>query len=516
VTESHETTRITRRGLSLVLRLAIALGLVGSLLWAGYTWWEISHSRADFLLNTARILSEAEQNLGDVTDQLIDDAETSRDILVSTLVQAGEDRLVDAPLSLYRDEAAIKAAILHRWKALAVSKLKVARQVNFEIRHRVREDVRGRMATMKEAGRSRAGELVDAATRRSLATAACVAGALILVFSISLYLTVIRPVRTLTRSARRIEKGDLEHRVVMHSTDEFGTLAATFNAMVSSLQNALNEVEALNVDLENRVAEKTAALEHTVEETREANARLERALEDLRDTQSQLLHAEKMSAIGTLAGGIAHEFNNMLGGIMGSAEAALEEEDLGPESRQAVNVIRRTASRACIITENLLRFARPTEEDAVPVDIVSMVADGMHLAETEARKRSVTLRQEADERTRHTRVPGEMHQVVLNLLVNAIHASPDGGVVTVKSGVHAGSIRITVEDEGEGIPEEHRDKVFDPFFTTRKPTGGTGLGLSVSYGIVERNGGTLGFEAREGGGTRFTIQLPAPQQEPGS
>ena len=498
----------------MVFRLALALGLVGSLLWAGYTWHEITRGRTDFLSSNDRILEDADRNLGQVTEWLMDESDITRDTLVNSLLESGEWNLADAPLSLYRNEAAVKTAILERWRSLADRKRAVGQATTFEIQNRVRQDVKKRLAAMKAAGRDRAQAMVDAATWRSILTAAGVAGALILAFGIALYLTVIRPVRTLTRAARRIQEGDLEHRVESGRTDEFGVLAASFNAMVTSLQNAMAEVEALNVALENRVAEKTAALEHTVAETREANTRLERALEDLRATQTQLVHAGKMSAIGTLAGGIAHEFNNLLGGILGSAEAAMEEEDLGPESRQAVEMIRRTAGRANLITENLLRFARPSEDAAAAADIRSVVADGMQLAKTEARKRRIQLVLEDAGLPDGTRVPGEMHQVVVNLLVNAIHASQKGGTVTVRLEADAGAVRLLVEDEGEGIPEVHREKIFDPFFTTRGPSGGTGLGLSVSYGIVERGGGTLDFKAREGGGTRFVVELPRPAPDP--
>ncbi len=508
MTRTRESATAPRQGPSLVFRLAIGLGLLGSLLWAGYTWYEITHGRTDFLSSTDRILEDTDRNLDQVTEWLMDESDTTRDTLLNSLLESGEWNLADAPLSLYRNEAAVKTAILERWRSLADRKREVGQATTFEIQNRVGQDVKKRLAAMKAAGRDRAEAMVDAATRRSLLTAAGVAVALILVFGIALYLTVIRPVRTLTRAARRIQKGDLDHRVETGRTDEFGVLAASFNAMVTSQQEAMAEVEALNVDLENRVTEKTAALEHTVAETREANTRLEKALEDLRATQTQLVHAEKMSAIGTLAGGIAHEFNNLLGGILGSAEAAMEEEDLGPASRQAVEMIRRTAGRANLITENLLRFARPSEDAAGPADIRSVVADGMQLAETEARKRRVQLVREDADLPPATRVPGEMHQVVVNLLVNAIHASPEGGTVTVRLMADAGAVRLQVEDEGEGIPEAHREKIFDPFFSTKGPSGGTGLGLSVSYGIVERSGGTLDFEVREGGGTRFVVELP--------
>ena len=461
------TPPLPHHGLPLVLRLALGLGLVGSLLWAGYTWYEIATARSAFHRNTATILDAAELNLSEVTDHLIDTTEVYRDTLVDSILQAGEWQLADAPLSLYPDETAIKQAILARWKSRANMKREAAREVNRLIRASVRDDVRERVAALTRAQRAQAEDLVDAATRRSLLTAAVVALALILAFSVALYLNVVRPVRALTRAARRIAEGALDSRAAITRTDEFGVLAHAFNAMVSSLQHALAEVEALNADLGRRVEEKTEALAQTVAKTREANVQLTRALDDLKATQQRLVQAEKMSAIGTLAGGVAHEFNNLLGGIMGSSEAALEEEDLGPESRRAVEVIRRTAERACLITQNLLRFARPPEDALAPADLASLVRDGLKLAETEARKRRVELVLDTSRFEGSTHVPGELHLVVLNLLVNAIHASPEGRTVTVGLTIAENVVRITVDDEGHGIPADVAEKIFDPFFSTQ-------------------------------------------------
>jgi signal transduction histidine kinase len=498
-----------RRGASLVFRLALGLGLLGAVLWAGYTYYEITTARSAFHEITDDLLDDAARNIDRVTEDLVNTTEVYRDTLVDSILRAGEDQLANSPLSLYPDEAAVKQAILVRWKARFDMKRAASREVDRVIRTRVRDEVEQRLAEMKRTRRDQAAQLVDAATRRSLMSAALVAVALIVVFSVALYVTVVRPVRALTGAAQGIEHGELDRRVELDRTDEFGVLADAFNNMVGSLRQALGEVEALNAELEQRVAEKTEALARTVAETREANARLERALEDLKAAQGRLVQAEKMSAIGTLAGGVAHEFNNLLGGILGSAEAALEAADLGPEAREAVEMVRRTADRAARITENLLRFARPSDPDLTPVPLDALVQDAIGLTRTEARKRGVRIRLEAADLGPADRVAGELHQVVLNLLVNAVQASPAGGTVTVELFREAEQLGIGVSDQGEGIPEGHREKVFDPFFTTKGPSGGTGLGLSVSYGIVERNRGTLEFEPRPGGGTRFVVRVPA-------
>lgn len=463
---------------SLVTRLILVLGALGALFGAGYLWLQLRNDRIVFREHTDRILNESERNFREVTDSLIDTTESYREVMVESLLEAGEWQLADAPLAIYPDEPAMKRAIIARWRGRADLKRAAAREAEQVIRRRVREEVASRVDTMTGAGERKAEVLVERAARRSLWTAAGVAAALVLAFGIALYWTVIRPTRQLTRSADRIAAGDLAERAPTGRRDEFGRLADAFNRMVGSLEGAIADVERLNTDLEARVAQKS----------------------------KELAHASKMSAIGTLAGGVAHEFNNLLGGIMGSAEAALEEDDCGPDTRAAVEMIRRTASRASVITADLLRFARPTlGTERTRID--AMILDAVRLAGPEGRARDVRLEPRvADDAASHT-LPAAFHQVVLNLLVNAIHASPDEGTVTVSANVDGDAAVITVHDHGPGIPPEAREHVFEPFFTTKAPNAGTGLGLSVSYGIVERYGGSLDFDCPTGGGTTFTIRL---------
>ncbi len=219
-----------------------------------------------------------------------------------------------------------------------------------------------------------------------------------------------------------------------------------------------------------------------------------------------------MASIGTLAGGVAHEFNNLLGGIIGCAEDARAEQD-DEETVEALEMILRTARRACNITENLLRFSRPSARRTCATDLSELVGEAVELVRPEARGKRIFL--EADLSTVATVQidPGQIHQVVLNLLTNAIHALPEEGRMEVSVSADANGAAIVVADDGPGIAPEHRDRIFEPFFTTRTGAGkerGTGLGLSVSYSIVKEHGGTIEVMSEPGHGTTFTVRLPAP------
>jgi len=169
-------------------------------------------------------------------------------------------------------------------------------------------------------------------------------------------------------------------------------------------------------------------------------------------------------------------------------------------------MIQRTAGRACLVTENLLRFARPAADRAEPLPLSEIVGDALRLAGPEAQKREVVLRAGPAPAGDPT-VPAALLQVLLNLVVNAIQASPPGGEVEVSTAADAGAVTVVVEDRGPGVPAELADRIFDPFFTTKPPAEGTGPGRTVSYGIVERLGGALRFAPRPGGGARFTVEV---------
>ena len=312
---------------------------------------------------------------------------------------------------------------------------------------------------------------------------------LFLVHGALLWRSVIAPVARLSEATREVGQGRLAVRLPVRGNDEVARLAASFNAMTESLGRAQGELVALNATLEDRVREKSAAL---VEAERE------------------LRHAEKMASLGTLAGGVAHEFNNLLGGIQGCAEDAARETDPA-EVRETLGVIERTARRGTAITEKLLRFARPAAPGRADIDVAAVARDVATLIGPEAARSGVEVVLDVPREVRLRADATGIHQVMLNLATNAIHAMPRGGRLAIRVARDASSVRLAVTDTGVGIPAAARAKLFEPFFTTRPE--GTGLGLSVSYGIVQAHDGRIEVESAEGRGSTFTVTLPVEPPE---
>jgi two-component system NtrC family sensor kinase len=238
-----------------------------------------------------------------------------------------------------------------------------------------------------------------------------------------------------------------------------------------------------------------------------------RDVTDQKMLQEQLIQSEKMSAIGQLVSGVAHELNNPLAGISAFAQLLLAEKRFPPDQRTAAETIYSEARRASRIVQNLLTFARQHKAEKVQTSINQVLDDTLELRGYELRVRGIDVRREYDESLPDTMADAhQLQQVFLNLITNAEQAMEqrDGHhhrlhVRTRRSGE---TIRIEVEDTGGGIPPNLIERIFNPFFTT-KPTGsGTGLGLSISLGIVREHEGRIWAENQPQGGARFVVELP--------
>lgn len=254
---------------------------------------------------------------------------------------------------------------------------------------------------------------------------------------------------------------------------------------------------------------------------------IQRDISERRQLEEQLLHAQKMEAIGTLAGGLAHDFNNILAGITGYAYLAREK----IESRETVvselESIERLSQRGSDITEALLTFARGGEYRLRPININRIITDVLGIIGRTAV--GINIRAElSPEITNVLGKEGPLHQLVLNLCLNSRDAMPEGGTLTVRTvKVEAGGaapvsslsgngkdwIMVTVSDTGIGMDQETRKRIFDPFFTTKAETAGTGLGLAIVSGIVERLKGMIEVASAPGKGSVFTVFLPATRRE---
>ncbi len=287
---------------------------------------------------------------------------------------------------------------------------------------------------------------------------------------------VLRPVELLVEATQRVAAGDLSSSVPVRSHDEIGQLGASFNEMTHRLAEA----------------------------------------------QRQIFQSSKLASVGRLAAGVAHELNNPLTGVL-TYSSFLQSQIKDPDLRKDVDVIVRETKRCRDIVAGLLDFSRQTPSAPRWTDIneVIHVASGMVRHHFALQKTRLVLDLQQD-------LPAvnidssQMEQVVVNLLVNAADAMPKrGGTVTVTTRLaipHDGpevssrTVQLEVQDTGSGIAERHMDKIFDPFFTT-KGTEGTGLGLAIVWGIVEDHAGDIQVSSVPGTGTRFTIRLPAKEEE---
>jgi two-component system NtrC family sensor kinase len=233
---------------------------------------------------------------------------------------------------------------------------------------------------------------------------------------------------------------------------------------------------------------------------------------DERKAQRRLRQTEKMAAVGKLAGGVAHEINNPLGGILAFAQMMSRDEGRSAEDLQQLGIISQAALRAKRIVESLLRFSRPSREDVKEeVDLARVAEEALVLLQGELSGAHLEVVRQLEPAIAVGNA-NQLQQVALNLLVNAVQAIGKGrpGHVAVRTGPGpAGAVRLAVQDDGPGIPAPDADRIFEPFFTTKREGEGTGLGLSICYRIVEEHGGFLHHEPAPGGGACFLVDLPS-------
>lgn len=232
--------------------------------------------------------------------------------------------------------------------------------------------------------------------------------------------------------------------------------------------------------------------------------------------EQQLREAQKMEAIGRLAGGVAHDFNNILSVITGYAElleGCVKSNELAEE---AVASILEAGERATALTQQLLAFSRRSTATPKTLDLNQVVCDALRLLRRLIGQDVIlSVRQHEGELPVYLD-PNQLQQVLMNLAINARDAMPGGGELTIQTGLHSdGWVRLEVLDTGVGIAPSLRDKIFEPFFTTKGLSKGTGLGLAVVHGVVERWGGRILIASEPGQGTTFTIDFPAVGNVPG-
>ncbi len=268
---------------------------------------------------------------------------------------------------------------------------------------------------------------------------------------------------------------------------------------------------------------KPIELEHLLGKIRQAYEKIRREEEKLREAVfrdrmgQQMIATERLASLGTLAAGVAHEINNPLAIIKESAgwmKLILGKEELKEMPRRqdfdlALNKIEKGIERAKRITLQLLGFARKDDSVLAEVNLRVLSDEAVQLVEREAVNKDIEISQEIDHSTGIIwSDPYKLRQVLINLLTNAIHATGTGGKITIMLEETGEEKILAVRDTGQGIPRENLDRIFEPFFSTKSPGEGTGLGLFVTRGIIEKLGGTIKVRTHLGEGTTFSIKLP--------
>jgi len=321
-------------------------------------------------------------------------------------------------------------------------------------------------------------------------------------FSISFFVRrlIYVPLRDLETGAKRLSSGNLEQPIPVRSEDEFGELAASFNAMTAALRNSQQELREWGRTLEQKVEKRTR---------------------ELRIAEAEAARGEKLASVGLLAAGIAHELNNPLTGILTFSHLIRKKMPDGSPEAEDLDLVIRETRRCAAIIRRLLDFAREKTPEKKFADLNQLIEDTVRIIERPANLRDIEITMDLDRSLPPVWVDADLFkQVIMNMLVNAQHAIEEKGSVTIRSrrvpeprSPEPGTkpvpmIELSIIDTGCGIPEQNLKRIFDPFFTTKALGKGTGLGLSVSHGIVKAHGGAIEVESAVGEGSTFRVYLP--------
>ena len=292
-----------------------------------------------------------------------------------------------------------------------------------------------------------------------------------------LAMSIVRPLRMLEKKTKNIAMGDFSESIEVKGSDELASLAKSFNRMEDHLKLAVS------------------SFEHTI--TR------------LQEKQAQLVEAEKLASIGILTAGIAHEINNPLTSVLSFSKLMLEQMPESDRNYSRLKIMVRDAQRARTIVRELLSFAKENPIHPTVIDINRPVTEIAESLVAQELFKDIELKLNlARNLPKILADPVRIGQVVMNMLLNAAHSITPPGKIEVETRSADGSVEIVFSDTGHGIPEEHLNKIFDPFYTTKGTGKGTGLGLAISYGIIKKHNGDIEVKSTVGKGSTFIVRLP--------
>ena len=295
---------------------------------------------------------------------------------------------------------------------------------------------------------------------------------------------VHRPVRQLVDQTKYIAEGDLDEAVPINTKDEIGYLARSFNKMTVKLKEARQQAQERERALEQKVVE-------------------------LRQIQDHLIRSEKLASLGKMAAGVAHEINNPLASLLTYCYYLLRKIGNEKSVKERLEVMIKETTRCSTIVRNLLDFAGEVPPEMKPVNVNDILSQTLFLLESQVLFYNIEIRKNFDRSLPPVMIDsGQIQQVLINIILNAAEACGDEGILEITTRTKKNHIEVEFQDNGCGIPKENLGKIFDPFYSKRDRGEGTGLGLAVSYGILERHRGSIEVESEVGKGSTFTVKLP--------
>lgn len=370
--------------------------------------------------------------------------------------------------------------------------------------------------------------------KRQIRTTSLIVSAVVFVIGIIIGFWLSRnisiPVLALRTAADKVGEGDLTQRVTTRSQDEIGDLAKAFNKMVEDLAKAREELRKANLNLAS------------------TNDELHKTVADLKAAQEQLVQSEKMASLGQLTAGIAHEINNPINFVSANIQPLKDDisdivnfinrydeiiKDKGLENdfselkkikqdagiditKQEINDLLKGmadgAMRTAEIVKGLRNFSRLDQNVFKKASINDSLDSTLTLLHNSYKNRIEIVRNYGD-LPEVDCFPGQINQVFMNILSNAVQAIPDEGKIFIKTWQEKDMVNISILDTGSGMTEEVKRKIFDPFFTTKEVGKGTGLGLSISFGIVQKHNGSIEVNSKQGEGSEFVIRIPVTQKQ---